>query len=424
MRIPLFNACLRKWIAYGCTLFLAANTQANEPLALPQALSKALTEHPQLQSYPYTLRALDGEQLQASLTPNPELGVELENVLGTGAQKGLEAGQLTVTLGQLIELGDKQSQRIAVSQQKRQAAMASYKIARLNVLADTADKFYQVLKWQQLIAWNQQRASKISDLLDVIKQRATAGAVSNADVSRIAFQLAQTKLSDISLNSELKKARYGLSQMWLSQPDFSDVISTQQAVSIPSEISWQEAVNQAPNYLLLAQQVRLQQAQLALAHANNVADFKVDAGLRYNAQSNDSSMVIGFSMPLNWQSPNQGTIAMADAKLADLTQQQAVLRRAIRSQVASIHTQMEADQAIALTLQNHLLAQAKQMLSDSETSYQNGQISVLQLLDAQHELFNSQRQLIELRISQQQSLVAMQRLTGRSLVSNLASKRD
>lgn len=248
--------------------------------------------------------------------------------------------------------------------------------------------------------------------------------MSNADVSRIAFQLAQTKLSDISLNSELKKARYGLSQMWLSQPDFSDVISTQQAVSIPSEISWQEAVNQAPNYLLLAQQVRLQQAQLALAHANNVADFKVDAGLRYNAQSNDSSMVIGFSMPLNWQSPNQGTIAMADAKLADLTQQQAVLRRAIRSQVASIHTQMEADQAIALTLQNHLLAQAKQMLSDSETSYQNGQISVLQLLDAQHELFNSQRQLIELRISQQQSLVAMQRLTGRSLVSNLASKRD
>ncbi|MGO2012228.1 MAG: TolC family protein [Pseudoalteromonas sp.] len=424
MKIRFFNACLRKYIAFGCTLFLAANVHADEPLKLSEALSKALTEHPQLQSYPYKLRALEGEQLQASLTPNPELGVELENVLGTGSRRGLEAGQLTVTLGQLIELGDKQNQRIAVSKQKHQEAMTNYKIARLNVLTDTADKFYQVLKWQQLIAWNEQKAEKTSDLLATIKQRAAAGAVSNADVSRIAFQLAQVKLSGISFQGELKKARYELSQMWLAQPNFSHALNAQQAISIPSEISWQEAVNQAPNYLLLAQQVRLKQAELALAQANNVTDIKLNAGLRYDALSDDSSMVLGFSMPLNWQDPNQGTVAMADAKLAGLTQQQAVLRRAIRAQAASIHTQMEADQAIALTLQNNLLAQAKQMLHDSEVSYQNGQISVLQLLDAQHALFNSQRQLIELRISQQKNLVAMQRLTGRSLVSNLASKRD
>ena len=212
--------------------------------------------------------------------------------------------------------------------------------------------------------------------------------------------------------------------MWLAQPDFSDVVSNQPAATVPSDITWQEAVNQAPEYLLLAQQVRLQQAQLALSEANNTADMKLDAGLRYNALSDDSSIVFGFSMPLNWQNPNDGNIAAADAKLADLNQQQAVLRRAIRSQVASLHTQMEAEQAITATLQKHLLPQAKQMLSDSEASYQQGQISILQLLDAQHALFDCERQLIELRLSQQQSLIAMQRLTGRSLVSSLASKRD
>lgn len=424
MKIQFFNACLRKWLAYGCVLVITTNVNAKEPLELAQALTKALAEHPQLQTYPYTLRAIEGEQLQASFTPNPELGVQLENVLGTGELNGISAGQVTVTLGQLIELGGKQNQRVAVSQQKRQEAVTSYKIARLNVLTDTADKFYQVLKWQQLIAWNKQRAKTISDLLSIIKQRAAAGAVSNADVSRIAFQLAQTKLSDISLTSELKKARFELSQMWLAQPDFSDVVSNQPAATVPSDITWQEAVNQAPEYLLLAQQVRLQQAQLALSEANNTADMKLDAGLRYNALSDDSSMVFGFSMPLNWQNPNDGNIAAADAKLADLNQQQAVLRRAIRSQVASLHTQMEAEQAITATLQKHLLPQAKQMLSDSEASYQQGQISVLQLLDAQHALFDCERQLIELRLSQQQSLIAMQRLTGRSLVSNLASKRD
>ena len=81
-------------------------------LTLPQALQRTLQHDTRLQAFPYQLRMAEAAQLQASITPNPELDVSLENVLGTGDSRGVAGPELTLSLSQQIELGDKRQRRV------------------------------------------------------------------------------------------------------------------------------------------------------------------------------------------------------------------------------------------------------------------------------------------------------------------------
>src|SRR5262245_47381643 len=53
-------------------------------LRLPQALALALLHNPELRAFAWDIRAAEARTLQAGLRPNPELGLEVENVTGTG----------------------------------------------------------------------------------------------------------------------------------------------------------------------------------------------------------------------------------------------------------------------------------------------------------------------------------------------------
>ncbi|WP_286270167.1 TolC family protein [Thalassotalea hakodatensis] len=413
----------RATLCHLFVLLLCSKALANESLTLTDALQKSITYHPTLKRYPYEARMLDARLLQASIRPTPRLGVKLENVLGTGESQGVKSADLTLSLSQVIELGDKRSLRMALQQKKQQQSTSKYQSDRLSILTDTARKFYQVLYQQQLLTWHQKRESDIQRLFNVVKTRAKAGAVLKADISRVSYRLAELKLRKIHLQSELKAARFSLSQMWLSEPDFERVLGdTSKLPTIPSDTVWYQAVNRAPDFVLLEQQVKIQQARLAVEQANNVANITLEGGVKHNAGNNDSGVVLGFSMPLTWQKPNRGNIAMAQEKVGQLSEEQALLRQSLRNQLASLYAHMQANETIEQTLQQHLLPQAEQLLRHSESSYQNGQISVLQLLEAQESLFDAQKQLLVVRLAQYHTLLTMQRLTGKSLVADAANE--
>ncbi|MEQ8737202.1 MAG: TolC family protein, partial [Hoeflea sp.] len=47
------------------------------------------------------------EARQASFLPNPELGLEVENVFGSGPYSGVDEADITLGVSQLIETGGK-----------------------------------------------------------------------------------------------------------------------------------------------------------------------------------------------------------------------------------------------------------------------------------------------------------------------------
>jgi outer membrane protein TolC len=82
-------------------------------LSLTEALSLALLHNPTLQDYGWEIRISDVKTLRAGLLPNPELGFEAENFLGSGQQRDFDQTGTTVSISQLFELGGKRAKRVA-----------------------------------------------------------------------------------------------------------------------------------------------------------------------------------------------------------------------------------------------------------------------------------------------------------------------
>src|SRR5690625_5108226 len=80
-----------------CPLLLAMATAhaaaTPKPLSLNEALAHTLDRHPELAQFPYRRRAAEARELQAGLSPDPELAVEAENAEGSGSFAGTHSAE-------------------------------------------------------------------------------------------------------------------------------------------------------------------------------------------------------------------------------------------------------------------------------------------------------------------------------------------
>ncbi|MBD3635571.1 MAG: TolC family protein, partial [Methylophaga sp.] len=263
------------------------------------AVKRTLESSPELQLYPYHVRALEGESLQAGLKPNPTLGVSLENVMGTGDSRVLAGHELTLSLSQVLELGGKRERRVDVVDRKSAILQREYEVTRLDVVSSMLRDYYAALRLQQLLDWNQQRINTEQAALKVIEQRARAGVVGEADRMRMQLRLEKSQAKQQTLTAEHEQSLRTLASSWLQEPDFNAVEGDMAALpDLPDKASLEQAVLQTPDYLLVTAQSRINEARLALAEAERTANVTVGAGIRRFEANDDLALVFNFTMPL------------------------------------------------------------------------------------------------------------------------------
>ena len=394
-----------------------ANSENQKVLTLKQALTNTEQQNLQLKRYPYHQKILSALKTQAALAPNPEMSFEAENFLGTHGSHAFSGAQYTLALSQLIELGDKRQNRVNYATANIKAQTIEYKNTRLALFATTTERYYQVLKFQALIALNSERKSTVKQALKEIEKRAEASAASQADVTRMRYALSQVDLNTAMLQSEFERSRLALNELW-QEPLVSDYyagdLST--VTELKNEQALLDAVNTAPDFALLQQQYMQQTANLSLQKSNGESDLTLSGGVRYNQQTDASSFVFSFSMPLQLSNSNSGNIEAAQSQLALLNEQQGLLRIQLRQQIRTLYAYYQGKAAQAQLLTQQVIPQAQTLIKQSLKSYQQGQISVLQLLDAQQALFDSKRALITTHSELYQVLLTLERLTGQPLI--------
>ncbi|GAA63671.1 metal ion efflux outer membrane factor protein [Pseudoalteromonas sp. BSi20311] len=405
-----------------CTLPAFSAFANVKTLTLKQALINTEQQNPLLKRYPYHQKILSALKSQAALSPNPILNIEAENLLGTNDARGVQDAEITLAFSQLIELGDKRQSRINYATANIKAQAIQYQNTRLALLATTGERYYEALKFQTLLSLNSERHQVVSQALKAITQRADAGAVSQADVTRMRYALSQVELDKAKLNSEFERARLSLNELWNKQHDYTDLAGNiNTLMPLKSEQGLLDAVNQAPDFAMLQQQYLQQAANLTLQKANGQSDINVGAGLRYNQQNDTSSLLFSFSMPLQLSNSNSGNIEAANSQLALLREQQGLLRVQLRQQVRTLYAYYQGKTLQAQLLSGQVIPQAQTLIEQSLKSYQRGQISVLQLLDAQQALFDSKGALINTYAALYQTHLALERLTGQSLTETFQS---
>lgn len=379
-------------------------------LSLKYALQLTLQQNPQLKAYPYYVRQLDGEAVQANLNPIPRAEIELSS------------DEATLTFSQNFELGNKRQARVGFTNAKQAQLQAEFEIAKLDVLAETSRRYYQLLALQKQKALLITRLGQEKRALKIINKRAQAGSVAQADVATMALGLARSNNTLEQLEFGITLQRDALSAMWLGQNNTSQLLGNLAKLpQLPDDKTLttliSQGINQLPDYRYQVALSRLADSRVSLSQANGSADLKLGLGLRHNDTSDDQSLVLTASMPLSFNNPNRGRIASAQAQQALSYEQLELKRQQLSIELTRIQTRLKKEQQLAQRINNDLLPLASELLSTTQKAYRQGQYSVLQWIDAQNKVFNLEQDLITSQVRIFNHILELERILGQSIVS-------
>lgn len=397
-----------------------ASAHFDEPsgmLTLRAAWASALKNNPELAAFALEVRAAEAKALQASLPPNPEVGVAIENFGGSGDFSGAALAETTVSFSQLLELAGKRQKRTRVAGLESQLAGWDYEARRLAVLTEVAQRFIDVLAAQQRLELAQQNATLATTVLDTVDKRIKAGAISpiERDKQRVETVTAQVALERARRN--LTAARHRLAATWGStSPQFEAVAGALAAVQpIPSLQALADRVAQNPDIARWTTEIAQRRAAAELAKAQGVPDLTSRVGARYFSENDNTALVFEFSLPLPIFDRHQGDVLAAHLHVAKASQEQRATEVAVKSALAAAYQELAAAYTEAVALRDKALPAAQRAFDATQTGFQRGQFDFLAVLDAQRTLTEARSQYIDALAAYRRAVVEVEGLIGQSI---------
>jgi cobalt-zinc-cadmium efflux system outer membrane protein len=383
-------------------------------LTLGRAVQAALARNPELVASEYDLKAADARIAQAGLRPNPEVSLDLENFAGTGAVKGVDALETTLSLSQVVELGGKRALRRELAQRDRDVVTIERQAQQMDVLADLTQRFIELVAAQDRLGLAASSRDIAQRTLDAISVRVQAARSPELERSRARIALIRAQLEEQQAQSELRGMRQSLAALWgSSAPAFgrasADLFALERVASFEDLV---RKLERNPDFLRFASDARLREAELKLARAQARPDVTFEVGVRRLQDSHDQALVAGFSVPLRVFNRNQGTIREAEARLAQSDAQRNAAFLRAQAAVYRLYQQLQASRARMETLRAEALPQAQQALDQTQFGYDRGRFSYLELATVQQELLDLRASVIEAAADYHRTLTEIERLTG------------
>lgn len=245
---------------------------AAPPLSLREAIAAALARNPDLKEFAFTLRAEEARRDGAALRPAPELSAEMENVLGTGAYKGLSGSDTTIAISQVVELGGKREARIAAASASIDTLTSARQAAQLDILAEVTRRYVAAAELQERLRLADRATALAQSTLEAARLRVQAARAPHVEEDRATVALERSRLDSRSLRAKLEAARRSLAATWgsddatLNGRTFGEINGDiYQLPQLQEFAPLLERLQASPDFLRFASEERLREAELRLA---------------------------------------------------------------------------------------------------------------------------------------------------------------
>ena len=389
-------------------------TEPRGAISLQQALDLALAHNPELAASAWEVGAAGARTLQASLRPNPEFELEVEEFGGTGETSGFDAATSTFALGQQIELGRKRLKRTKVAGIERRLAEWDYEAKRLEVLAETTVAFVEVLAAQEKLKLAKETVALAERTLGAVSERVKAGKVSPLDKMQAEVALSTSRVELERTRDELHAARETLPGKWgASEPTFERAAGDLEAVGeVPPLERLLELASANPAVARWGEELHLRKARLSLERARRTPDLGVRAGIQRLAESEDTAFMVGVSIPLPLFDRNQGRILEAERELAGAHEKRRAAEVRSGTALRRAYRELCSARREAVSLRDEVLPAARRAFDAAHEGYQRGKFGYLDMLGAQKALFEVRQSSLEALASYRIALAEVERLAG------------
>lgn len=414
------GTCIAASLALASANAIAAD--ASEPrgaITLAQALDAALKSNPELAASRYELTAAQARIVQAGKRLNPELSLELENFAGGGEAQGTDALETTLAFSQVVELGGKRSLRRSIAEVDSDLVTLDLRARQLDLLADVTRRYIDVVAAQERIRFADENVAIAQRTLDAIAAWVKAARSPIAEESRARITLTRAQIDRRQATLALETARSALSLTWgRVDPQFTSANADLFAFQALETFEALAAkIERNPDITRFASEARLRDAELRLAQAQVRPNVTFSVGVRNFRESGDNALVAGFSMPLAVHDRNQGGIAEARARRAQSDAELAASKTRLLGTLYALYREIGAARERATSLREEALPQARDALTQTQSGYERGRFSFLELLTTQQDLLALSEAAIDAAAEYHRLLAELERLTSEPLTS-------
>jgi cobalt-zinc-cadmium efflux system outer membrane protein len=389
-----------------------ALAQANGGLVLEEAIARTLAGNPSLASFDHQRAAQQGRIAQSQIKPAPDVGVAVENAVGSGLYSGIDSAETTLSLGWILERG-KREQLVGVAKAEGSALESQLAVQRVEAVAATARLFLDTLEYQERQILAEEAIALAEKTAEAVAQQVRAGKTPIADRARAEAGLARARLAAEDVEHELATVRQQLATQWgHSQPDFDRVFAPWQTLPTPDSFeSLLAKIDQSPTLALFLSEQRLREAELRLAQSRAKPDWRVDVGVRRLELTDDHSVQAGISIPLSGQR-NAGLVAEAQANLALVDSTRTVSRLRVESQLYALYQALQHSLHREEMLREDVIPTLENAVAQTQRGYDQGRNRFYELQQLQAELLAARTEWVAASIAAHRNLIEIERLTG------------
>lgn len=390
------------------------------PLTLDDAIARVALDHPGLRLIDAQRPVLEARRDAAVLRPPLQLGVELENLLGSGDARGVQGAEATVSLSGVLERGDKLDARRLLAQANIDALAPQRATARLDLLAETAHRYLAVAQAQA--------AGQIADTdieqrrraVAAARLRLQAGASSESVLFTAQAMLAQAELDRDRAIEQASAARLSLAALWGARAADFNMVSGDplQLPALRAFALLDDDLQRAPELAELLGQQRIVEAQLQLARTAARPDWNWQVGLRNSRADNATSLVAGFSIALGSVHRAASEIREAEANLAVLPYQRRARQQQLYATLAQAHGRYVSARLEVQRMHSEVLPQLQKAERAAGQAWRAGAASYMEWAQLQAMRIEARQRQLEAAMAAQTALIEIQRLTGQSMLAD------
>jgi cobalt-zinc-cadmium efflux system outer membrane protein len=369
-----------------------------EGLTFTQALQRAMAADPRLELNTTLAEASDGQVEQAKLRPNPVIGTEVENFLGTGPLRGVQGLEVSLGVSQVIETAEKRARRTELAVAERALVDWDREALIARIEASVRSAFVDVLLAQEMLVLREEQldlakrsAAETARLVDAARSPKVEQTRAELSVRRQAFAKQQAE-------REYAAAKSVLASFWSDSVPLDFTVAGEIALEseTPELSQLATKLSHTAAVARFAAVEKTRKAAVDLERARATPDVEVFAGGRYfNEEEGEAAFLVGVEVPWPVFDKNQGNIRKARAKLRAVGLERRATHRELMMALNRAYQQLLSAQEEAGAIQSDLLPAAEATLRDTEEGYERGQFQQLAVLDSRSALFEVREAYLE-----------------------------
>jgi outer membrane protein TolC len=411
----LFWVCSENCCAQSDTSFI------KKPVTLSAYLNLVGKQNPGYLAERYNVSIAEAGIENAKVFPDPVLSVGVYD----NQQSSMQLGRgYNTGISTALELGGKRSARKALAQSQYELSKALLLDFYRNLRADAALAYFNALRQYNLFLVLQSSYSSMRKLADADSIRFTLGAITETDVRQSRLEAGSLLNDLLQAEADWKAAlvqlggNAGTVQPGTFLVPAHDSIDLQRNFS-PTQLILDAQANRADAVAAYKAQTVAARA-LQLARANRRIDLGISAGIQYSgAATNDvaptpayRSVNAGMSIPLKLSNAYKGEIKAAQFAIKQAAAQfeQATLQ--VQAEVTQAYTNFKTAGLQVAQYSDGLLSDARRVFEGKVYSYQRGETSLLEVLNARRTYNEVQQRYYQAQYNYAAALIELERTAG------------